>query len=116
MTPERWRQVEEIYQSSLDREPGVRGAYLTEACSGDEELRREVESLLELDDTSVLVDQPAWQAVGELLDNDSDVVTGTQLGPYRIEGVLGTGGMGQVYRALDTRLDRLVALKISNEE
>jgi eukaryotic-like serine/threonine-protein kinase len=116
MTPERWREVEMIYQATMDREPEVRRSYLPEACQGDEDLRRDVESLLELNGAPVLVDDPAWQAFGELLDNDSSVTIGTQLGPYQIESVLGAGGMGQVYSARDTRLDRLVALKISNEE
>jgi len=116
MTPERWREVEEIYQSTMDRAPELRDAHLNQSCGGDEELRREVESLLKLNSSPVLVDEPAWQAAGELLDNDPIVVTGEQLGPYRIEGMLGAGGMGQVYCARDTRLDRQVAIKISREE
>ncbi|MBZ5622042.1 MAG: protein kinase [Acidobacteriia bacterium] len=116
MTPERWREVETMYQATMDREPEVRSAYLVEACRGDEDLRRDVESLLELNGVPALVDDAAWQAFGELLDHDLSVAVGTQLGPYRIEGVLGAGGMGRVYAARDTRLDRVVALKISNEE
>src|SRR6266481_3483308 len=116
MNPERWREVETMYQATMDREPEVRSAYLVEACRGDEDLRRDVESLIELNAVPVLVDDPAWQSFGELLDNDLSVAIGSQLGPYRIEGVLGAGGMGHVYSARDTRLDRLVALKISNEE
>ena len=59
MTPERWREVEQVYQSTMDREPRLRAAFLSEACSGDEELRREVDSLLELNNSAVLVDEPA---------------------------------------------------------
>jgi serine/threonine-protein kinase len=116
MTPERWREVEEIYQSAMDCAPELRDAHLAETCGGDFDLRREVESLLKLNNSPVLVDEPAWQAAGELLDSDPIMAAGTQLGPYRIEGLLGAGGMGNVYRGRDTRLDREVAIKLSREE
>ena len=67
MTPERWREVERVYQSTMDREPRLRAAFLSEACGSDQELRREVDSLLELNHSPALVDAPAWQAVPELL-------------------------------------------------
>jgi hypothetical protein len=94
--------LEQFYQSAMDREPASRGAYLAEACKDDEGLRHEVESLLRLNSSPVLIDQPAWPAAGELLDNDSIVAAGTQLGPYRIEGVLGAGGMAKSF-ARETR-------------
>jgi eukaryotic-like serine/threonine-protein kinase len=116
MTPERWREVEQVYQSTMDREPRLRAAFLSEVCGSDQELRREVDSLLELNHSPVLFDAPAWQAVAELLTGSAQLTPGTQLGPYRIEAMLGACGMGTVYQSQDTRLGRSVALKISRVE
>jgi eukaryotic-like serine/threonine-protein kinase len=80
MSPERWREIEEIYQSAMDCSPELRNAHIAAACGDDRDLRCEVESLLDQNGTSVLVDEPAWQTMGELLDNQSIVASGTQLG------------------------------------
>jgi predicted Ser/Thr protein kinase len=112
MNAERWRQVEQLYHSALEREPGRRGAFLAEACQGDEELRREVESLLAQDGSTL--DRPAVDLLGD--PTRTQLTPGTQLGPYRIEGSLGVGGQAEVYRGLDTRLDRKVAIKISAQQ
>ncbi len=115
MTPERWRQIEEVYHAALEREPEGRPAYLSQACRGDETLQKEVESLLERDDSApdALLNSPVWRA-GELLNSEvTSLAPGSRLGPYELENRLGAGGMGEVWKARDTRLGRLVAVKVS---
>jgi hypothetical protein len=105
MTPERWRQVEAVYHAALEREPSRRAAFLYDTCQKDEELRREVESLLAQGGS--LLEHPAWEA--------RELKPGAPLGPYQIVASIGAGGMGDVYRARDTRLNRDVAIKVSGE-
>jgi serine/threonine protein kinase len=112
MTSERWRKIEAVYQSACEREPNERSAFLDGACRGDEELRREVESLLAQEGSGFL-ERPVWETVPE---PSACIAIGTQLGAYRIESILGEGGMGVVYRALDTKLNRSVAVKVLSGE
>jgi serine/threonine protein kinase len=116
MNPERWRQIERLYHSALEQDPARRDGFLDKACHEDPDLRREVQSLLEQSGaTEALVDPNAWAAVGAFAATQTVLKPGRTLGPYTIIGLLGTGGMGEVYVAEDTRLGRKVAIKISLE-
>jgi serine/threonine-protein kinase len=110
---ERWQQIESLFQEALERDPAERNAWLREACQGDSDLRREVASLLA--NHQAATDSRRWAAAAaaQLIDKPASLEPGQCLGPYRIECFLAAGGMGKVYRATDTRLQRHVAIKIS---
>jgi Tol biopolymer transport system component/tRNA A-37 threonylcarbamoyl transferase component Bud32 len=112
-TVERWQQIEEIFHGALQRDPTEREPYLREACDGDPDLRREVASLLANHQDAI--DSKSWPAAAavEIIADRISLRPGQHLGPYRIDSFLAAGGMGEVYRATDTRLHRQVAIKIS---
>jgi len=111
MRQELWRRAEELFHASLERSPEDRRAFLDEACGADTELRAQVERLVSKDEQAgSFLETPVIADVAEPAARGS--LVGRQYGSYRILSPLGAGGMGEVYRARDSKLGRDVAIKI----
>ena len=108
---DRWKEISSFFNEALTRPPGERAAFLATACP-DESLREQVAALLACEaPAEQFLDATAAQIGGGIADPGHALV-GERLGAYRVDSLIGAGGMGTVYKATDTRLDRTVALKI----
>src|SRR6185295_7656001 len=110
---ERRQQVEQLFHAALDREPAERDTFLSQACRTDPELRAEVESLISAhEQPGSFLDSPAYDPI---FDTPAESLVGHSIGRYLVLSLLGRGGMGDVYLARDTQLDRKLALKLLPE-
>ena len=116
MKQELWRKVEELFHAALERVPEARQAFLDATCGADIDLRRQVEVLLAKEEQAgSFLEVPAIEDMPAALTAAVSLL-GRQFGPYHIVSPLGAGGMGEVYRAHDSKLGRDVAIKTLPQE
>src|SRR5437763_812657 len=112
----RWQRLKEIFKDASRLVPEERAAFLDKNCHGDELLHREVEELLfSFDEAGSFLKLPVIKEVAEVIIKSEDSLINQSLGHYKILSKIGSGGMGEVFLAADTKLDRKIALKILPE-
>src|SRR5437899_1141070 len=119
MNPERWQKLDELFHAALEREPDARPAFVAKVCEADDELRRELKSMLAHHEQSQsFIESPAYAMAGaDILDEDSsETLVGKSFGSYQILRLLGKGAMGVVYLALDRDLQAKRAIKFLHDE
>ena len=115
MTPEHWQHIKEIFYAALERPPAERESFIDSVCSSDEETRREVSRLISAHlETDEFLAVPAFDVAAKPLAsiNRENLTQGESIRHYTVIRAVGTGGMGEVYRAKDTRLNRVIAIKV----
>src|SRR6266540_3585448 len=115
MDPQRYQQAKQLLQSAIEVEPEQRAAFVSRACAGDDDLRRELESLLEhAEPADNFIEASAFEVAARVLAEQKDSLAGSTFGPYEIIREIGRGGMGAVYlaRRADKQYEKLVAIKL----
>jgi serine/threonine protein kinase len=112
MEPQRWKTIDQVFAAALERDSADRPAFLAAACGEDQQLRVEVDSLLAHVTPESFIDRAVVEEATRLLANDRREPQLTGIGPYQVVKLIGAGGMGKVYLALDQRLNRPVAIKL----